>query len=76
MKANGKMAKVTVRNSESTKNVQNPIPTDTEILIEGLNHDLAREFQALMMYIHYSAKITGPYPVSYTHLTLPTILRV
>ena len=30
-------------------------------LIEGLNHDLAGEFQAVLMYVHYSAKITGPY---------------
>src|SRR5277367_1986523 len=30
-------------------------------LIEGLNHDLAGEYQAIMMYIQYSAKLTGPY---------------
>ena len=30
-------------------------------LIEGLNHDLAGEFQAILMYIQYSAKLTGPY---------------
>jgi len=30
-------------------------------LIEGLNHDLAGEYQAILMYTHYSAKLTGPY---------------
>ena len=34
---------------------------DREALIEGLNHDLEGEYQAIMMYIHYSAKLTGPY---------------
>src|SRR6185295_3938795 len=30
-------------------------------LIDGLNHDLAGEYQAVLMYTHYSAKLTGPY---------------
>jgi bacterioferritin len=30
-------------------------------LIEGLNHDLAGEYQAILMYINYAAKITGPF---------------
>jgi bacterioferritin len=30
-------------------------------LIDGLNHDLAGEYQAILMYTHYSAKLTGPY---------------
>jgi bacterioferritin len=30
-------------------------------LIDGLNHDLAGEYQAILMYIQYSAKLTGPY---------------
>ena len=34
---------------------------DQKSLIEGLNHDLAGEFQAILMYIQYSAKLTGPY---------------
>jgi bacterioferritin len=34
---------------------------DRKALIEGLNHDLAGEYQAIVMYIHYSAKLTGPY---------------
>lgn len=32
-----------------------------ERLISGLNHDLAGEYQAILMYISYSAKLTGPY---------------
>ncbi len=40
-------------------------PTPTAVgklaLIEGLNHDLAGEYQAIVMYIQYSAKLTGPY---------------
>ena len=30
-------------------------------LIDGLNEDLAGELQAVIMYIHYSAMLTGPY---------------
>ena len=39
-------------------------PTTTEkqqALIDGLNQDLAGEYQAIIMYTHYSAKLTGPY---------------
>src|ERR1700734_3535968 len=32
-----------------------------ETLLEGLNHDLAGEYQAILMYTHYAAKLTGPY---------------
>jgi bacterioferritin len=32
-----------------------------ESLIEGLNRDLAGEYQAILMYTHYSAKLTGPF---------------
>ena len=32
-----------------------------QILIDGLNHDLAGEYQAILMYTHFSAKLTGPY---------------
>ncbi len=35
--------------------------TDRQALVAGLNHDLAGEYQAIVMYIHYSAKLTGPY---------------
>ncbi len=34
---------------------------DQQALIEGLNQDLAGEYQAILMYTHYSAKLTGPY---------------
>src|ERR1700732_577633 len=34
---------------------------DRQALSEGLNHDLAGEYQAILMYTHYSAKLTGPY---------------
>lgn len=34
---------------------------DRRELLDGLNHDLAGEYQAILMYIHYSAKLTGPY---------------
>jgi bacterioferritin len=30
-------------------------------LVDGLNHDLAGEYQAILMYTHYSAELTGPY---------------
>ena len=36
-------------------------PVSREALIDGLNHDLAGEYQAILMYTHYSAKLTGPY---------------
>jgi len=34
---------------------------DRQALIEGLNHDLAGEYQPILIYTHYSAKLTGPY---------------
>src|SRR3954451_21601019 len=34
---------------------------DRQALLGGLNHDLAGEYQAIVMYTHYSAKLTGPY---------------
>ena len=34
---------------------------DRQVLIQGLNSDLAGEYQAILMYTHYSAKLTGPY---------------
>ena len=30
-------------------------------LVDGLNRDLAGEYQAILMYTHYSAELTGPY---------------
>ncbi|MHB1426071.1 MAG: ferritin-like domain-containing protein [Gemmataceae bacterium] len=47
------------RGTESDK--PTPIATDRKALIDGLNHDLAGEYQAIVMYIQYSAKLTGPY---------------
>ncbi len=32
---------------------------DKKTIIDGLNHDLAGEFQAIVMYIHYAAAATG-----------------
>ncbi len=32
-----------------------------QALIDGLNHDLAGEYQAILMYIQYSARLTGPH---------------
>jgi bacterioferritin len=34
---------------------------DQQTLIDGLNKDLAGEYQAIVMYTQYSAKLTGPY---------------
>src|SRR5256885_12828441 len=34
---------------------------DRQALLDGLNHDLAGEYQAVVMYTQYSAKLTGPY---------------
>lgn len=34
---------------------------DKETLIELLNGDLSREYQAIITYIQYSASVTGPY---------------
>jgi len=44
-------------------NGDQPAPStgDRDALIAGLNHDLAGEYQAIVMYIHYSAKLTGPF---------------
>jgi bacterioferritin len=38
-----------------------PRAMECRALISGLNHDLAAEYQAVLMYTHYSAKLTGPY---------------
>lgn len=47
---------------ENGRDGKHPSTTvDCQALIEGLNHDLAGEYQAIVMYIHYSAKLTGPY---------------
>ena len=36
-------------------------PVDRATLLKGLNHDLAGEYQAILMYTHYAAKLTGPF---------------
>ncbi|NQV24112.1 MAG: ferritin-like domain-containing protein [Rhodopirellula sp.] len=38
-----------------------PATADQQALIDGLNDDLAGEYQAILMYTQYSAKLTGPY---------------
>jgi rubrerythrin len=52
--------------STTTKERQQPKMTQgadgrASELIEGLNEDLAGELQAMIMYLHYSATLTGPY---------------
>jgi bacterioferritin len=37
------------------------IPSERQALIDGLNQDLAGEYQAIVMYTHYSAKLIGPF---------------
>lgn len=56
-----KPSKDGVRGAEAAKVNEKPTPTaNKQVLIEGLNHDLAGEYQAILMYIDYSARITGP----------------
>ncbi len=51
-----------VRRPSDAKSVIAPVvPSDRQALIDGLNHDLAGEYQAIVMYIHYSAILTGPF---------------
>jgi bacterioferritin len=38
-----------------------PMAVGLQDLIDGLNHDLAGEYQAILMYTQYSAKLTGPF---------------
>jgi bacterioferritin len=47
--------------SNSITDSAKPIHANRQALIEGLNNDLAGEYQAILMYIQYSAKLTGPY---------------
>ncbi len=35
-------------------------PDKREALIEGLNQDLSAKYRAVLMYIHFAAKLTGP----------------
>ena len=34
---------------------------DKQQLIDGLNEDLAGEYQAVIMYVQYAASVKGPY---------------
>lgn len=62
MNATVKTSTKTVGQTEVARSDKKPIPlTDRQALIAGLNHDLAGEYQAILMYIHYSAKLTGPF---------------
>jgi bacterioferritin len=49
------------KTSEGSNGNEQPQAVARQTLIEGLNHDLAGEYQAIVMYTHYSAKLTGPY---------------
>lgn len=62
MNATVKLPKEAGRNAEVAKSDKKPSPTgDRQALIEGLNRDLAGEYQAVLMYTHYSAMLTGPF---------------
>jgi bacterioferritin len=62
MNATMKPPKEVVRKTEFVSSDKlPPSTTDRQELIGGLNHDLAGEYQAILMYIHYSAKLTGPF---------------
>src|SRR6201988_5290271 len=62
MNAAMKLSKELVRKNNDVRNGKKPAPIpDLQALIDGLNHDLAGEYQAILMYTHYSAKLTGPY---------------
>jgi bacterioferritin len=49
------------KTSEGNNSHEQPQAVALQALIEGLNHDLAGEYQAIVMYTQYSAKLTGPY---------------
>jgi len=50
----------TMKDRQQSKMVQGADGRASQ-LIEGLNEDLAGELQAMIMYLHYSATLTGPY---------------
>jgi bacterioferritin len=47
--------------TEVGRDAMRPSTADRQALLAGLNHDLAGEYQAILMYLQYSAKLTGPY---------------
>ena len=62
MNTTAKPPKKIGRSTEDATSDKKPSPTtDRRALIDGLNRDLAGEYQAILMYTHYSAKLTGPY---------------
>jgi bacterioferritin len=46
---------------EAPKTTDRSPQGNAQELIRGLNEDLAGELQAMIMYLHYSATLTGPY---------------
>ena len=46
--------------SEASTDDDGPETLARDALVAGLNHDLAGEYQAILMYSHYAAKLTGP----------------
>ena len=62
MNATVKAPNAIVPENDDMNGYKKPSPTTgRQALIDGLNHDLAGEYQAILMYIHYSAKLTGPF---------------
>jgi bacterioferritin len=62
MNATVRPPKETGRRIEVAATEKKPSPTtDRQALIDGLNHDLAGEYQAIVMYTHFSSKLTGPF---------------
>ncbi len=62
MNATATPPKETMRRPEGVRSdKKRSTTTDRQALIDGLNHDLAGEYQAIVMYTHYSAKLTGPF---------------
>lgn len=55
------MATVTRERTNSESNHNTGDEAVLNDLVEGLNEDLAGELQAMIMYLHYSATLTGPY---------------
>src|SRR5687767_10886833 len=55
------MAAQTQKNDRRTEERADGRSIDRDTLIKGLNEDLAGEYQAVLMYTNYSARLTGPY---------------
>lgn len=53
------------KNGHGTATLDRPATSrksaDRQTLLDGLNHDLAGEYQAVVMYTHFAALLTGPY---------------